>query len=103
MTLFALIGSKALYLLWAWLGSAIIASLLSARKGYGEKPGLATGLLLSVLAIVIWLLWPARQNSLWKTDGPLPKRGQRLAPPAVASSDDSPDDSAPGPQGQSAS
>ena len=74
MTVLALIGAKALYLLWAWLASAIIASLLSARKGYGEKPGLATGLLLSAVAIVVWLVWPARKDSLWKTEGVIPKR-----------------------------
>lgn len=89
---FALLGAKALYLLWAWLASAIIASLLSARKGYGEKAGLATGLLTSALAIIIWLVWPARKNSLWKTDGPFPKRGQRLAPP-VAVADEKAEDS----------
>ena len=37
----ALIGAEALYLLFAWLASAIVASWLSDRKGYGEKPGLA--------------------------------------------------------------
>ena len=95
----ALIGAKALYLLWIWLASAIIASLLSARKGYGEKPGLATGLLLSAVGILIWVLWPARANSVWKKDGPLPKRGQRLAPPPVAPAEDT----TPGPGGQSAS
>ena len=79
MTVLALIGAKALYLLWAWLASAIIASLLSARKGYGEKPGLATGLLLSAVAILVWLVWPARKDSLWKTEGVLPKRRR---PPA---------------------
>ncbi len=85
--IFALLGAKALYLLWAWLASSIIASLLSARKGYGEKPGLATGLLTSALAIVIWLVWPARKGSLWKTDGPIPKRGKRMAPPPVVTSE----------------
>jgi hypothetical protein len=74
MTVLALIGAKALWLLWAWLASAIIASMLSARKGYGEKPGLATGLLLSAVAIVVWLVWPARKDSLWKTEGVIPKR-----------------------------
>jgi hypothetical protein len=74
MTVLALIGTKALYLLWIWLASAIIASLLSARKGYGEKPGLASGLLLSALGVVIWLVWPARQDSLWKTEGVIPRR-----------------------------
>jgi hypothetical protein len=74
MTVLALIGAKALYLLWAWLAAAIVCSLLSARKGYGEKPGLATGLLLSAVGILIWLAWPARKDSLWKTEGVIPKR-----------------------------
>jgi hypothetical protein len=68
----ALIGAKALYLLYAWLLSCIVASWLSERKGYGERPGLATGLLLTVVAIPIWLLWPARADSKWKLQGPLP-------------------------------
>ena len=74
MTVLALIGAKSIYLLWAWLASAIICSLLSARKGYGEKPGLASGLLLSAVGILVWLVWPARKDSLWKTEGVLPKR-----------------------------
>jgi hypothetical protein len=74
MTVIALIGAKAIYLLWAWLASAIICSLLSGRKGYGEKPGLATGLLLSAVGILVWLVWPARKDSLWKTEGVIPKR-----------------------------
>ncbi len=74
MTILAVIGAKALYLLFAWLASAVIASWLSARKGYGERAGLATGLLLSVVAIPIWVLWPARADSSWKRDGPLPRR-----------------------------
>ena len=48
----AAIGAKALYLLYAWLASAIIANYLSERKGYGSKLGLALGLLLSVIAEV---------------------------------------------------
>jgi hypothetical protein len=68
----ALIGAKALYLLFIWLGSAIIASWLSDRKGYGERPGLATGLLLSAVAIIVWLLWPPKADSKWKLQGALP-------------------------------
>jgi hypothetical protein len=68
----ALIGSKALYLLYAWLIGAIVASWLSDRKGYGERPGLATGLFLSLAAILVWLLIPARADSKWKLQGPLP-------------------------------
>ena len=76
MTVIALLGVKALYLLVLWLLSAIIASWLSDRKGYGEKPGLATGLLTSAVAIVIWLLFPARPDSRWKLQGPLPFLGK---------------------------
>jgi hypothetical protein len=72
MTVLALIGAKALYLLFAWLISAALASWLSERKGYGERPGLATGLLLSALAIIVWLVWPAKADSKWKIQGPLP-------------------------------
>jgi hypothetical protein len=79
MTLLALIGAKALWLLYAWLLSAIAASWLSGRKGYGEKPGLATGLLLSVVAVVVWLLWPARPDSRWKLQGPFGRGGKTVA------------------------
>jgi hypothetical protein len=75
MTVIALIGVKALYLLIAWLLSAIAASWLSDRKGYGEKPGLATGLLLSFVGVIVWLVWPAKDASRWKIQGPIPKRG----------------------------
>lgn len=69
MTVVALIGSKSLWLLYVWLASAIVAQWLSDRKGYGEKPGLVTGLLLSFLAVIIWLLWPAKRDSRWKLQG----------------------------------
>jgi hypothetical protein len=74
MTLLALIGAKGLYLLFIWLASAVAASWLSDRKGYGERPGLATGLLLSAIAVIVWLFWPARPDSRWKVHGPLPGR-----------------------------
>ena len=75
MTVFALIGATALYLLFIWLASAIVASWLSDRKGYGERPGLATGLLLSAIGVLVWLVWPARANSKWKVQGIIPRRG----------------------------
>jgi hypothetical protein len=78
MTPLALIGATALYLLFIWLASAIAASWLSNRKGYGEKAGLATGLLLSAVAVLVWLVMPARATSLWKTEGPLPARNRRV-------------------------
>jgi hypothetical protein len=58
------IGSKAFWLLYVWLGSAWIASSLSNRKGYGEKWGLGTGLLLSAIGVVIWLVIPAKSTSI---------------------------------------
>ena len=71
MTVFALLGSAALWLLYAWLLSAIVASYLSDRKGYGERPGLASGLLLNALGILVWLVWPAKDDSKWKQIGPI--------------------------------
>ena len=65
MIVIAAIGANALFLLYAWLASSIIASYLSDKKGYGEKPGLATGLLLSVVAIVVWLVVPSKADSDW--------------------------------------
>ncbi|MBA2439551.1 MAG: hypothetical protein H0V50_02620 [Thermoleophilaceae bacterium] len=70
MTLIALLGAKALFLLYGWLVSAILASYLSNRKGYGEKSGLVSGLLLTFAAVIIWLLWPAKADSRWKLQGP---------------------------------
>jgi hypothetical protein len=72
---------KALYLTYVWLLSAVGASWLSARKGYGERPGLITGLLTSAVALVIWLAWPAKPDSRWKIQGAIPKRGDQ---PTVA-------------------
>jgi hypothetical protein len=82
MTMLGLIGAKALYLLFAWLISAALSAWLSERKGYGERPGLAAGLLLSVLGPVVWLLWPARADSAWKREGPIPR--PRSATPVSA-------------------
>ena len=46
MMVFAVIGAQALYLLFVWLLSAAIGSWISDRRGYGEKVGLAFGLIL---------------------------------------------------------
>jgi hypothetical protein len=80
----AAIGAKALYLLYAWLASAIISSYLSERKGYGEKPGLGTGLLLSVVGVLIWLVWPARADSRWKLQGAFGRGGGKTVAEARA-------------------
>jgi predicted branched-subunit amino acid permease len=74
MTIFALIGIKGLYLLFAWLLSAAIGAWVADRKGYGERVGLAFGLLLTVLGLIIVLLLPSRPNSAWRVEGPIPKR-----------------------------
>jgi hypothetical protein len=60
----AAMGSKAFWLLYIWLASAWAASWLSDRKGYGEKWGLGTGLLLSAVGVLIWLLIPAKATSI---------------------------------------
>jgi hypothetical protein len=66
----AVIGAQALYLLFIWLISAIVASYLSGRKGFGERVGLASGLILPVISIVVWAIWPAKPESDWKVIGP---------------------------------
>ena len=71
----AALGSKALWLMYLWLASSIVASELSRSKGYGEKPGLGTGLLLSVVGVLIWLVWPARPDSRWKLQGAFGRGG----------------------------
>jgi hypothetical protein len=68
MTPLALIGAKALYLLFGWLAITIACQYLSSRKGYGERWGLATGLILPP-GLLIWLLIPARDESDWKVLG----------------------------------
>jgi hypothetical protein len=72
MTVIALLGANALYLTYAWLASAIAAGWLSNRKGYGERAGIATGLLLNFVAVIVWLVFPARPDSRWKVQGALP-------------------------------
>ena len=75
LVIFAAIGYKALVLLYAWLLSAILASVLSKSKGYGERAGLGTGLLLSVLGPIIWLFVPARDElAEWHTRKPWQRR-----------------------------
>ena len=79
MIAFAVIGPQALYLLFVWLLSAVIGSWVSDRKGYGERVGLAFGLILSAIGLLIVLLLPGRPGSKWKTEGWLPPRRSRRA------------------------
>ena len=67
--LLAVVGSKALWFFFAWLASAIVASYLSGRKGYGERIGLASGLILAPIGVLVWLVWPPRPESDWKKIG----------------------------------
>jgi hypothetical protein len=76
MTVIALMGVDALWLTYIWLASAILAGWIAERKGYGERAGLAAGLLLSVLGVVVWLFVPARAESRWRRDGVLPWRAR---------------------------
>ncbi|HYF27505.1 MAG TPA: hypothetical protein VD931_17320 [Baekduia sp.] len=55
------IGAKSLLLLYLWLGSAIAASEIAKRKGYAEKTGLGTGMVLPVIAPIVWLLVPKKK------------------------------------------
>ena len=83
-----MIGATALWLMYAWLLAAIVASYLSNRKGYGEKVGLAAGLLLHVIGVLIFLVAPAKPESKWKVVGPFGRRkASELAPHAAASAD----------------
>jgi len=71
----AAIGAKALYLCYIWLLSAITASELSRSKGYGEKVGLGTGLILSILGPLIWLAIPPKDATAeWHERKPWQRR-----------------------------
>jgi hypothetical protein len=91
--LLADLGVKALYLTYLWLLSSVGASWLSDRKGYGERPGLITGLLLSFIGLIVWLVWPAKDESRWKVQGAIPRRGGEQ--PTVAEARAKQDGSAP--------
>jgi uncharacterized membrane protein len=84
-----MIGAWALFLMYAWLAAAIIAAYLANRKGYSERTGLASGLILHVIGVIIWLVVPAKSHSKWKTVGPFGRRkAEDVAPRAAAAADD---------------
>jgi hypothetical protein len=82
MTVFALLGATALWLTYAWLLSAIVGAYLSGRKGYSERAGLASGLLLNVIGIVVWLIVPPKPDSMWKKVGPFGSGKRKPAKPS---------------------
>ena len=89
-----MIGATALWLMYAWLLAAIVASYISGRKGFSERAGLAAGLILHVIGVIIWLAIPAKPHSKWKTVGPFGRRkAEDIAPRAAAAADDNDDDS----------
>jgi hypothetical protein len=84
-----MIGSWALFLMYLWLACAIVAAYLANRKGYSERAGLASGLVLHLIGVVIWLVLPPKQHSKWKTVGPFGRRkAEDVAPRAAAAADD---------------
>ena len=77
IVIFAALGARALLLLYLWLMGAILASILSKSKGYGERPGLGTGLLLSILAPIIWLFVPPKDEfAEWNERKPWQRRSK---------------------------
>jgi hypothetical protein len=59
---------------------------LSDRKGYGERVGLTFGLILTFVGLILVLLLPARPGSMWKREGPLPRRRRHGAGAEMAGS-----------------
>jgi len=87
-----MIGAWALILMYLWLACAIVAAYLANRKGFSERTGLATGLVLHIIGVVIWLAIPAKSHSKWKTVGPFGRRkAEDIAPRAAAAADDNDD------------
>jgi hypothetical protein len=74
-TVLAAAGATYLYLCYAWLLSAIFSGELARSKGYSEKAGLGTGLLLSVLGPIIWLAIPPKDETAeWHERKPWQRR-----------------------------
>ena len=98
-----MIGATALWLMYAWLLAAIVASYISGRKGFSERAGLAAGLVLHVIGVIVWLAIPAKPHSKWKTVGPLGRRkAEDIAPRAAAAADDNDDSPSTGSRAASA-
>jgi hypothetical protein len=85
MMVLATIGATGLYLLFVWLISAAISAWMAERKGYGERVGLAFGLLLSVIGLLIVCILPGRPGSRWKVQGAIPPSWKRKGRDRAAS------------------
>jgi hypothetical protein len=85
MTVLAVIGVTALWLLFGWLAITIVCQYLAERKGYGQRWGLATGLIFPP-GVLVWVFMPAKPESDWKVIGPFGDQKIEI--------DDSPDPSA---------
>ena len=98
-----MIGATALWLMYAWLLAAIVASYISGRKGFSERAGLAAGLVLHVIGVIVWLAIPAKPHSKWKTVGPFGRRkAEDIAPRAAAAADNDDDSPSTGSRAASA-
>jgi len=98
-----MIGATALWLMYAWLLAAIVASYISGRKGFSERAGLAAGLVLHVIGVIVWLAIPAKPHSKWKTIGAFGRRkAEDIAPRAAAAADDNDDSPSTGSRAASA-
>ena len=98
-----MIGATALWLMYAWLLAAIVASYISGRKGFSERAGLAAGLILHVVGVIVWLAIPAKPHSKWKTIGPFGRRkAEDIAPRAAAAADNDDDSPSTGSRAASA-
>ena len=64
----AVIGTLALWLLFIWLFITICCQYLAERKGYGQRWGLATGLIFPP-GVIVWVFIPAKPESDWKVVG----------------------------------
>ena len=80
MTVLALMGASALWLMYLWLASCIIAApTCPTARATASKPGLATGLCLSAIAIIVWLVVAGEAGVQVEDDRRRSGRGKRRA------------------------
>ncbi len=89
MTVLAVIGTLALWLLLAWLAITIVCQYLAERKGYGTRWGLATGLIFPP-GVIVWLFMPPKPESDWKVLGAFGGKSVDLDAPVDPAAERSP-------------